>query len=249
MKKVILFAFIIATVFAGCKKEDVKQSQATLSGNNLSVGKSANDLLSATKYSSLKIEVAYMPGFAPDATALSNLTIFINNFANKPGGIQIISREITASGKAKLTLAEVVEIEKNNRTVFNSGTTMAVFLLYADAEFNESNVIGIAYRNTSMAIFGKSVVANSGGLNQIPRSKLESVGLLHEMGHLFGLVNLGSAMQVNHEDASKEKHCNNTACLMYFATQANMMGGLILSGPIPDLDTNCKNDLRANGGK
>lgn len=249
MKKAILLALIIAIVFAGCKKDDVKQSMATASGNNLSVGKSANDLLSATKFNSLKIEIAYMPGFAPDPTAIANLTNFINTFANKPNGIQIVSREIAASGKAKLTLAEIVEIEKNNRTVFNTGTTMGVFLLYADANYNESNVIGIAYRNTSMAIFGKTVVASSGGINQVPRSKLETVGLLHEMGHLFGLVNLGSPMQVNHEDPAKEKHCTNTACLMYFSTQANMMGGILISAPIPDLDANCKNDLRANGGK
>ncbi len=249
MKKIILSAFIIACVFAGCKKEDVKQSQATLSGNNLSVGKSASDLLSASKYSALKIEVAFMPGFAPDATALANLTNFINTFANKPGGIQIQSREIAASGKAKLTLDEVVEIEKNNRTVFNNGSTMAVFLLYADADYSENNVIGVAYRNTSMAVFGKTVVEKSGGINQVSRTKLESTGLLHEMGHLFGLVNLGTPMQVNHEDAASEKHCNNTACLMYFKTQTNMMGGVLLSGPIPELDTNCKNDLRANGGK
>ena len=249
MKRIFFLAIIIIGVVAGCKKEDVKPSVATASGNNFSVGKSANELLAASKYNSLKIEIAYMPGFAPDPTALANLTNFINTFANKPNGIQIISREIAASGKVKLTLAEVVEIEKNNRTVFNSGSTMGVFLLYADADYNESNIIGIAYRNTSMAIFGKTVVANSGGINQVPRSKLESTGLLHEMGHLFGLVNLGSPMQVNHEDAAKEKHCTNTNCLMYFATQTNMMGGILISAPIPDLDANCKNDLRANGGK
>ena len=56
-------------------------------------------------------------------------------------------------------------------------------------------------------------------------------------------------MQVNHEDAAHVKHCNNTACLMYFATQTNMIGGGVFSGAIPELDQNCKNDLKANGGK
>lgn len=249
MKKIFLLAIIAAIIGVGCKKNDVKSSTATTNGNTLSIGKSANDLLSANKYTALKIEIVYMPGFAPDPTALDYLTNFINTFANKPGGVQITSRQIAASGKTKLTLSEVGVIENSNRTVFNSVNTLAIYLLYADAEYSESKVLAIAYRNTSMAIFGKTIVNSSGGINQVPRAKLESTGLVHEMGHLFGLVNLGTVMQVNHEDAAHEKHCNNASCLMYYATQTNMMGGIILSAPIPDLDTNCKNDLRANGGK
>ena len=65
----------------------------------------------------------------------------------------------------------------------------------------------------------------------------------------MGLVKLGSNMATTHEDAAHQKHCNNTACLMYYATQTNMMGGVILSGTIPLLDANCKADLHANGGK
>lgn len=29
-------------------------------------------------------------------------------------------------------------------------------------------------------------------------------------------------MQVNHEDTAHEKHCNNSKCLMYYATQITM---------------------------
>ena len=249
MKKILSIVIVFSVLLLGCNKEDVNGVSSGSISNNRSVGASAADLLSANKFTSINIEIVFMPGFAPDATALNNLRTFINNFSNKPAGVQITQRQIAASGKAKLTLADVNSIENSNRTTFTSDNNISVYLLYADADYIEDNVLAVAYKNTSMAIFGKTVVSNSGGINQTSRTRLESAGILHEMGHLFGLVNLGSPMQVNHEDAAHAKHCNNTACLMYFATQTNMIGGGIFSGAIPELDQNCKNDLRANGGK
>jgi hypothetical protein len=70
----------------------------------------------------------------------------------------------------------------------------------------------------------------------------------HEYGHLLGLVNLGSPMQVDHKDPASN-HCNNSSCLMYYETQVGQMGGILVSGPVPSLDANCRNDLKANGGK
>ncbi len=249
MKKILSIVVLLSVFLVGCNKENVNGTGSGANANNRNVGASASDLLSGNKFTSINIEIVYMPGFAPDAMALSNLTTFINTYASKPSGVQITQRQIPASGKTKLTLADINSIESSNRTVFTSGNSISVYLLYADADYIENNVLAVAYKNTSITIFGKTVVSNSGGLNQTSRTRLESAGVLHEMGHLLGLVNLGSTMQVNHEDAAHVKHCNNTACLMYFATQTNMIGGGVFSGAIPELDQNCKNDLKANGGK
>ena len=240
--------FIFCVSFYSCSKDDAG-NRSTATGNNLGVGKSANDLLSAARYQSVKIEIAYMPGYQPDAASLTNLVNFLNTLINKPGGIQVVQRQIAASGKSTLTLDEIKAIETSNRTVLNSGNVLGLFILYADAYYAQLSTLGLAYKNTSMVIFARTVTENSGGIDQVSRTKLESVGLEHEFGHLLGLVNLGSTMQVNHEDSGHEKHCNNTACLMYYATQSNTLGGFILQGPVPELDANCKNDLRANGGK
>lgn len=250
IKKLLIYFFLIV-LFISCSKDDTKSGSGSnpLAGNKLGVGVSAKDLLAATKFQSIQLEILYMPGYAPDATAINNLVAFLNMLINKPGGIQVTQRQIAASGKTTLSLDEIKAIEDANRTVFNTGSTIGVMAMYVDADYSQGNTIGVAYRNTSLVVFGKTVVASSGGINQVSRTKLESVGLEHEFGHLLGLVNLGSPMQVNHEDGGHEKHCNNSACLMYYATQTNMMGGVILSGPIPALDDNCRNDLRANGGK
>ncbi|HEY0356753.1 MAG TPA: hypothetical protein VGC29_11140, partial [Flavisolibacter sp.] len=71
----------------------------------------------------------------------------------------------------------------------------------------------------------------------------------HEVGHLLGLVDIGSPMQTPHKDADHGSHCNNNSCLMYYASETTDILGLLLTGNIPGLDANCIADLRANGGK
>lgn len=229
-----------------CSKEDVNGAANNL--NNRSVGASANEFLSSANYQALRIEIAYMPGFAPDATALANLQNFLAALINKPGGITVTQRLIPASGKATLTLTEIRDLEKTHRTVFSSGNSLGVFMMYTDGAYSEPNTLGVAHKNTSLAIFGKTLGINSGGVNQASLSKLETTVLEHEMGHLLGLVDLGSPMQVNHKDPSSS-HCTSTSCLMYYITEVTQMGGILIAGPVPVLDANCRNDLKANGGK
>jgi hypothetical protein len=138
-----------------------------------------------------------MPGFAPDAASLNNLTAFFNVLVNKPSGISIVQSVIAASGKTVLSLNDAATIEKNNRTASTSGSQPGVYFLYTDSSYTEENVLGVAFRNTSMCIFGKTIHDNSGGTGQAGRIKLESTVLGHEAGHIPGLVDVGTAMQTN----------------------------------------------------
>ncbi len=245
----LLFSIICLNNFA-CKKTDTITGLPSINNeNNRVVGASANELLSAATYSSVKIEIQYMPGYAPDAAAVANITSFLSTLINKPGGISITQAQINASGKQVLSLNDIAAIEKNNRTVYTSGNQLGVYVLFTDGGYAETNVLGVAYRNTSMSILGKTVHDNSGGIGQASRTKLETTVMQHELGHLMGLVDVGTAMQTNHKDASHGSHCNNNNCLMYYASETTEVLGFLLTGSIPPLDANCRADLKANGGK
>ena len=248
MKKLFLPLLLSVMLFTQCSKKD-KAATVDKSLNLKSVGASAKDFLSAGTYSSVNVQLQFMPGYAPDAAALTNLTNFLNTLLNKPSGITFTQTPIAASGKSVFTIAEIDALEKANRTQFTNGNVLSVYVVYVDAPFSTANILGAAYRNTSLVIFGPTVTNNSGGVNQTTRTKLETTVLNHEFGHLLGLTNLGSPMVTAHEDGAHMSHCNNSSCLMYFSTQTSMMGGVLLSGPVPALDANCKADLTANGGK
>ena len=247
--KAFIAAFLVVSIIA-CKKETTFTNNPDADElHNKAVGFSSNQLLSSGTYKSLKIEVQYMPGYAPDAAALNHLQNVLTAYLNKPSGITIVTKEIPGASSTTLSVDQVRKIEEENRTVFTTGDQIGVYFLFTNGNYTDNNVLGVAYRNTSMVLFGKKIHDNSGALGQASRTKLEATVLEHEFGHILGLVDIGTPMQTNHKDASHGNHCNNTNCLMYYAAETTDILGILINGNIPSFDANCAADLHANGGK
>jgi hypothetical protein len=250
--KTTLKLFLILALFSTCKKSDSGYTNNPGIPDNLHnrpVGASANELLSSSKYTSVKVEVQYMTGYQPDAAALNHLQTILTDLVNKPAGLTIVTKEISAASNTTLSLDDVIQIEKNNRTAFTSGAQLALYVLYTNGNYTDNNVLGVAYKNTSVVLFGKKIQDNSGAIGQASRTKLVATVAEHELGHLLGLVDIGSPMQTNHKDAAHGNHCNNTACLMYYASETSDILGFLVTGNIPSFDANCLADLHANGGQ
>lgn len=239
-KLVYLLFFLLA--FASCQKDPVVGSN-----DYKTLGTSAHDLLSASPYILLQVEINYMPGFAPDTATVNNVKNFLSSVVNKPSGIQIMQHQIAASSKGISTLTDVVNWEKKYRTTFTGNDVIAVHVLITDNDYTDLNTLAKSYWNTSICLFGNTIKNSSGGLGQLSKSKLFTTLLEHEFGHLMGLVNQGSPMQTNHIDAANGAHCNNINCLMYYGIETSATSGLF--GSISSLDANCIADLKANGGK
>lgn len=249
-KKLIAF-YSVLIVTSACNR-DTDEFNNNTSGYNhsRSVGAAGNDLLGSTRYKSLLIEIQYMPGYKPDQQAIDHLKSFLETFLNKKEGITISMNQIDGISTAGLSTEEIRQTENRNRTAFSSASTIAVYTLYTNGQHAaSSSTLGIAYRNTSIALMGKTIHDNSGGVEQVSRTKLEATVLEHEMGHLLGLVDLGSPMQTDHKDTENGNHCNTPNCLMYYASENTDMLGLLVTGNIPQLDANCKADLKNNGGR
>jgi hypothetical protein len=247
--KRLLSALLIIALVTGCKKETVNTTPP--SGPNSpvdkqSVGYSARDLLTTNKYSILNIDIQYAPGMKPQDQSIANLVNFLGTYLNKPGGINITQTQVPSLNGATVSLQDVVNYENTNRVVYSNGNSIAVWILFADADYTTANVAGVSFWNTSIVVFEKTIQARSGGIGQASRVKVESGTLEHEMGHLLGLVNLGTPMVRPHEDAAHVSHCINSSCLMYYGVQTS---GLMNTNSLPSLDADCVNDLRANGGK
>lgn len=243
-----ILLFIPALCYS-CRKNDGAKPKSGEAYSRQSPGKSAHDLLSDSVYTSLTLEVQYMQAYPPDQAALDQVRTFLEGLVNKPGGVTVTLARIPSTSGAPLSITDIKGIEQQYRTRYTHGNELDVYLLYADADFTGNGVLGVSYLNTSACLFGKTIAANSGGVGQANRTTLTATVLEHELGHLLGLVNNGTAMQVPHEDAAHPAHCNNKDCLMYYAAETTDILGFLIAGNVPALDQNCRNDLRANGGK
>ncbi|MCD2421350.1 M12 family metallo-peptidase [Niabella pedocola] len=234
-----------------CSKKDAPfiNNPGNTGDYNKPVGASSREFLSSNSFTSLAVEIQYISGYAPDAAALDQLKQFLTARLNKPGGITISTKAIADPGEATLSLSRIREIEQHNRTVFNKGTQLSIYILYSNSDFTDAGTLGIAYRNSSAALMGKKIHDNSGGFGQVSRTKLEATVLEHEIGHLLGLVDLGASMQSAHKDVTHGNHCSNQQCLMYYASETTDVFGFLAHNNAPLLDAGCLADLKANGGK
>lgn len=242
--------------FIGCSSDDDSNTANGINKNlNLqATGSSANDFLSASRYQSLVIEVFYVTGFRPNTQTLVNLKNFMQVRLNKPGGVTILEKEIDSPGTAPFDINEIAALENSVRTKYNNGSELAMSMLFVDGgttiDSSNSFILGQAYRNTSFVMYESTIQNMSNSVGEPNRVDLETTVILHEVGHLLGLVNLGSAMQNEHLDETHDKHCDNSNCLMFWEVEnSNMIMDMMLGGNIPELDANCLADLQANGGK
>ena len=250
MKKIVAILTTGLFLFVSCSKED--DSSVYIVNpitNKQTLGSSSNDLLSDKKFKSMVVEVVYVDGLEPSATAINNFVAFLGARTYKPSGITVIKRAILSPGKATFSVNEIAVIEDANRTKYNTSDQIAVWCLFMDGksviDTSTSVILGESYRNTSFVIFEKTVQGLSDSPLEPNRSLLETTVITHEVGHILGLTNLGAPMQSNHEDTSHPKHCNVASCLMYWASET----GHSISSTAPQLDSQCLADLRANGGR
>lgn len=258
MKAQLLISILLFFVVLGCSKDDTINNDnnegINTSINRQPVGSSANDLLSDFRYNSLMVEIVYVEGFEPTATTLSNFETFLQSRLNKPNGINIEKRAIASPGKEVYTIEDIANIEREQRQNYNTNDQMAVWVFFTDGkssqDSNNSLVLGSAYWNTSFVIYQETIHDLTNSPFEPNRSLVETTVINHEFGHILGLTNLGSPMQVNHEDADHPKHCDVDSCLMYWSAELSVgMDTLMGMSSAPQLDEQCIADLRANGGK
>ena len=243
MKKIIVLIVCAVCIFNSCKKSSLRTEEKII----------PRDFLSDKKYEKLVVDVVYEKGYSLNSQTINNLQTFLSNRLHKPKGIIFTQKEISNQGKDIISISDITNLEKQFRTEFSGRSTLAVFIFVSGSDYAEnsgnSKVLGVAYGNTSIALFGKTINSYSGGLTQPSKVVLETTVADHEFGHLLGLVDNGTNMVEYHRDDSNGRHCDKKNCLMYYATETSDIVSNLLGGEIPALENYCIRDLQFNGGK
>mgnify|MGYP003645993825 FL=1 len=228
-----LILIVLIACFVSCSKsssdpeEDTTISEIDKKANLLATGDSANDILSNENFDKMLIEIAYVTGFKPTESAMTQFMDYLKEHTFKTD-IKLVYKELSSPIEDELTLKEIADLETKNRTVYNSDSTLAIYIYFADAPAEGDDLegglvtLGAVYRNTSMIIHEVTIKQLAARSSLISDADVETTTLNHEFGHLFGLVDLGTNMVNDHESQSEnsdgvlvgDNHCNQSGCLM-----------------------------------
>lgn len=265
MKRFTLTFWAMALIiFLGCSKDSDPGTDppdgVDKSANLLGTGDSANDILANDTYSRLVIELAYVNDYRPTQASMNNFVNFLRDHTFKQD-IEIVYRNLPSPNKNTLTIQEVADLENDNRTLYNDGETIAIYIYFADGIPNEdvdnqTVTLGAVYRNTSMVVYEENVRFLANQSADITLTDVETATVNHEFGHLLGLVDLGTPEVNPHEDPNANSHCNVLGCLMSAELEfGDGMMSVLKSNKaskgvtVPVLDAECMLDLQANGGR
>lgn len=250
LKAALCICFLIFVASCSKNKNDDDGTVEPNVANLQSSGDSANDILSNTNFTKLKIQLAYSRGFKPTATAIDALVAFLKEHTFKTA-IELVYKELPLTGENELSLQEVADLETENRTVYNEDDTVGIYIYFTDAAASSDGsnnglvTLGGVYRNTSMVIYEPTVQILSNQSSSISVADIETATLNHEFGHLLGLVNLGTPMVTPHEESSALNHCNQIGCLMLAELQfgtTSRSSSILAFDQSNDLKSSCSLD-------
>ena len=221
-------------------------------GDTTGPGQRAADYLRPTPYTSIVVELDFVNGAEPEQAALSLFEQRFEAATGKPVDI-VRSGGVPGKGPAhRYTRDELVDLERQHRSQHSGGDRAVLYVLWLDGGFerdsDETKTLGAAYRGSAVAMFKANLrFASRAGpldLTKPPLVEVEQSVFVHELGHVLGLVNLGTPMVTPHEDPGNRGHSNNRASVMYWAVETSAIGALLGQNPPDDFDANDKADLR-----
>ncbi|MEC8875099.1 MAG: hypothetical protein VYE50_00805 [Candidatus Thermoplasmatota archaeon] len=233
--KVIVIVFLV--VVPGCL-EDIKDDFVSCEDTT---GACRYEILQSTDFSGLHVEINYVTEHAPDSDAVDLLKHRIHETTDK--GSVSVSQNGFGSTDESYSLEEIIAIENEQRTRYKSGNTFVIHILYLNGEYEDNDqTLGLAYTGSSFVLFKEKI--EEAELVFISAEEVERSVIVHEYGHLLGLINNGYESPHDHEDPEHPYHSNNEESVMYWSIETLDIFKQLDGSPPDNFDSDDLDDLR-----
>ncbi len=129
--------------------------------------------------------------------------------------------EIPDQGKSTWSSEELLSLGESLSTALISNNKVTVNIILLEGKYNGSNsILGVHFPGSHFAFVFKDIVESVGG-DGVTQRYVEQGTIVHEIGHLIGLVNNGVPMSTNHEDSTHPRHTSNDEGVMYWAVESS----------------------------
>lgn len=211
--------------------------------DNARLGVNARAYLSA-QIPRLVVEIDAVTGHEPSAQALDLLRDRLVDVSDKPRGVEFLPVETFTEDRAPWTEADLLTAERRHRDRHSTPQEMVLYVLYVDGAFaEESDALGVAFKASTFAVFAERI--DDAATPLVSAASIERSVLVHELGHVLALVNIGYTSPRPREDPDHDAHSSNPDSVMYWAVDnvgvAGLLGGR--SEPPTDFDADDRADL------
>ena len=242
--RVAAVALLVAVAVAGC----------------FEIGPSSvrpRDYLTSDSYQKWVIEVDYAATEKPSTALTRFLHDRLAPLVHKDSIEVRLGESLEGNTDTSWSDGDVQSFAREHRNVETGMGTVATHVLFlaghSSHDTDDGRVLGIAYGHDLIVIFSQSI-KNACTLPAplcSPETYFQAV-LVHEFGHVLGLVDNGVPMVRDHEadtcgSKADEGHSINQNSVMYCQVETSAI--TLLSKPPTDFDVDDKADLRAAGGK
>jgi hypothetical protein len=190
------------------------------------------------------LEIDYESGYKPETSSTDLLKERISEVCSFSKGVTIEFTETDFADVGTWSADDVREQGWANKGDDpTNGKTLRWQLIFPAESNDDDSVLGVAVDASTIAIFGDSVDGAAGFFNRPSAEDVENSVIVHEAGHLLGLVNLVYTSPADHESSDKPGHSNNEDSVMYWAIESVTVANFI-SGDLPnEFDQDDKDDL------
>ncbi len=209
------------------------------------------DYVSDADYGRWVIEVDAVAGAEPPQGAIDLARQRMQSVVTKPQGISFATGDTLPGKGGPYTIADIQTLAEEHRDQpHGRDGTATTYVLYLDGRYAEDgDVLGVAFGGDTIALFSDRIDDAANIL--VSSGTVHRAVLVHELGHILGLVNNGLPMQRDHEDSGHPGHSDNRGSVMYWAVETTNIVTLVQNGgSIPtNFDAEDRADLCAAGGK
>jgi hypothetical protein len=210
----------------------------------------ARNYLRDTPYANLRVEVDYVAGYPPRQAALNLLRQRLIERCNK-NQVTVLIDDAIPNTQSRYDLKDITNLETIYRDAWSAGNTAILYVLYLNGSSTfdtpTTKTLAHTFQSSAIAVFKESIDASATAT--ITATEIESSVLIHETGHLLGLVNNGTTMVLDHEERHSPFHCTQPGCVMHFELETTDFLTLVTGALPDDFCDLCKADLRHAGGK
>lgn len=197
-------------------------------------------------YDEWVIEIDYVQGHRPHADAVSLLETRMEALVRKDVTVQV--DDAIPSGRDTWSDGAIRSLSGERQDRDHGDGTVVTHVLYLDGTYTEGRVLGITYGDKELVAMFHETIGGSANLVFSAR-QIERAVLVHEFGHVVGLVDSGTAMASDHEDPDHQGHSDNRQSVMYWAVETTDITQIFTGGIPTEFDGADRADVCQAGGR